>query len=641
VKTRIVIDDVHPRTPTGQYPAKAITGERVPVSADIFKDGHDILGARVRWRPAGGKAWQSAPLTATINDRWEGTLVADHIGMHELVIEAWTDVYATWRHKAHVKLEAGQDVAVELLEGQAFFARRAKEASLKAVKARLTEVAAMLGDDSLDHASRVASATTDEVASLVEEPGKSDHVSTSTPMQLWVDRPRALDSAWYEAFPRSLGGFKGLADHLPYIAGMHFDVLYLPPIHPIGTAYRKGKNNTLDPRPDDVGSPWAIGGREGGHTAIHPDLGTIEDFDELVARAKEHDMEVALDYALQCSPDHPWVTEHPEWFTQRPDGTIAYAENPPKKYQDIYPINFWPAKESDRIALWEACKGILEHWIGHGVKIFRVDNPHTKPIAFWAWVIPAIQAEHPDVLFLAEAFTRPKVMAKLAEVGFTQSYTYFTWRTEKWDLTEYGVEVAMSEKAEFMRPNFWPNTPDILAHPLRNAPMTAFMNRYVLASTLSPSFGIYSGYELGENEPASERNEEYLHSEKYELKWRDYSAAHSIAPWIGHINAIRRRHHAFRELRNLRFHGADNDQVLCYSKRSADQTDTVLVVVNIDPHHAQECTVQLDLDELGIDATRPFEVFDEVTHRSFTWWGPTNYVRLDPDQPAHIFHVRQ
>lgn len=640
MKARIVIDDIRPRTPAGAYPAKGAVGELLPVSATIFKDGHDRLAARVKWRPSGVRVWQMAALEATVNDEWTASMVIGESGMHDFVIDAWVDVYSTWRHKLEVKLNANQDVGVELAEGVQFFSRRSSEAAVKSVRAELARVAEMLADESLDHQARAATAMTDDVAALVSGPGKTEHVTSSATQKLWVDRNRAVFGAWYEAFPRSYGGFKGLIEHLPYIADMEFDVLYIPPVHPIGTSFRKGKNNTLDPEHDDIGSPWAIGNSEGGHTTIHPDLGTIEDFDALVQKLGELDMELAMDYALQCSPDHPWVTEHPEWFNHRPDGSIAYAENPPKKYQDIYPINFWPEDEADRVALWEACKGILDYWIERGVRIFRVDNPHTKPVAFWAWCIAAVKSEHPDVLFLAEAFTRPKVMAKLAEIGFSQSYTYFTWRTQKWDLTEYMQELALGPKADFMRPNFWPNTPDILAEPLRNAPLGVFKQRLVLAATLVPSYGVYSGYELGENEPASPANEEYLHSEKFQIRERDFKAPHSIAPFMRQVNQIRRAHPALHELRNIRFHGADNEQILCFSKRASIGSDTVLVVVNLDPYHSQECTLSLNLEELGAGWNEPFEVFDEITQRPFYWWGAHNYVRLSPDEPAHILSVK-
>ena len=597
----IVIDDARPRTPTGRYPAKAVVGESVRVSADIFKDGHDLLAARVRWGPAddnaGGDAddakWREAPMRHLNNDRWEGVIQPDALGMHEFVIEAWTDRLATLEHDIDVKRAAGASVDVELAE----------------------------------------------IAALPPEPVDR---TASEPLRLWVDRQRALFGAWYELFPRSEGGLRQAAENrLPAVAAMGFDVVYLPPIHPVGVSHRKGRNNTLEPGPDDPGSPWAIGSEAGGHTAVEPSLGTIEDFDAFVARTQELGMEVALDYALQCSPDHPWVKDHPEWFHHRPDGSIKYAENPPKKYQDIYPINFWPATDEARQELWQASKDVLDHWIGHGVRIFRVDNPHTKPTAFWEWIIPEVQREHPDVLFLAEAFTRPKVMAKLAEVGFTQSYTYFTWRTAKAELQEYLEEICHGPKADYMRPNFWPNTPDILSGPLRDGTPAAFKQRLVLAATMVPSYGIYSGYELCENVPASEHTEEYLYSEKYEIKSRDWDAPGSLAPYVTLLNDIRRRHPALAELRNIRFHTSNNDSILVYSKHTEDRSDVVLVVVNLDPYLANDDVIRLDLGLLGLPAAAPFEAYDEITGATFSWAGSTPYVRLDPAvEPAHILHLR-
>jgi starch synthase (maltosyl-transferring) len=567
---RIVVDDIRPRTPEG-FPAKAVVGEVVRISADVFKDGHDVLAGQVRWwaTAKGNGKWSSAPLHHVGNDRWEAVIEPTTLGSHEFVVEAWTERYASsWR--------------------------------------------------SID-------------------PDVPPDLTTSPAMPLWVDRERALVGAWYELFPRSHGGLAGARDHLSYVADMGFDVLYLPPIHPIGRSFRKGPNNSLTATPDDPGSPWAIGSEEGGHTAVHPDLGTLTDFEALVERAHEVGMEIALDYALQCSPDHPWVKEHPEWFHMRPDGTIAYAENPPKKYQDIYPINFWPAADGDREALWHACKEIVDFWIGKGVRIFRVDNPHTKPVAFWEWLIPAVQAKHPDVVFLAEAFTTPKMMAKLAEVGFSQSYTYFTWRTAKWELQEYLDELAHGPTADFMRPNFWPNTPDILAGPLRDGPPAAFRQRLVLAATLVPSYGIYSGYELCENEPMSDANEEYYRSEKYEVKQRDLRSPRSLAPFVTEVNDIRRRHPALQRLRNIRFHHTSNDQLIAYSKHTEDRSDVVLVVVTVDPWNTQDCTLWLDLGLLG---DTPYEAFDELSGQSFLWQGSEPYVRLDPYQAAHVLHLR-
>ncbi|MBV9661581.1 MAG: DUF3416 domain-containing protein, partial [Acidimicrobiales bacterium] len=487
---RLVIEDIRPRTPTNAHPAKVTVGERIGVTAVMFRDGHDpIAGRALLFRDGDAVPVAESPLVALGNDVWEATLVARELGRHRIEVQGWTTRFGS----------AGPLLDV---------------------------------DSALD-------------------------LTTSEPMKLWVDRERAGAGAWYELFPRSYGGFKGVMSRVPELAEQGFDILYFPPIHPIGRTFRKGPNNTLEAGPEDPGSPWAIGSEEGGHTAISADLGTEEDLSALIAELEANGMELALDYALQCSPDHPWVHEHPEWFHHRPDGTIACAENPPKIYQDIYPLNFWPDKESDRWALWDACKGVIDHWISFGVKVFRVDNPHTKPVAFWEWVIAAVQRKHPDVIFLAEAFTRPHVMAKLAEVGFTQSYTYFTWRTVQHGtdgIWAYMEELAHGPKADYMRPNFWPNTPDILSGPLRNGPPSAFALRYILAATLTPSYGVYSGYEVYENRPASETNEEYLQSEKYEIKRRDFDQPGSLVPLFTEVNRIRRSHPAFRCLRTIRFH---------------------------------------------------------------------------------------
>jgi starch synthase (maltosyl-transferring) len=651
---RIVIDDIRPRTPTGTYPAKAVVGEAVLVSADIFKDGHDILAARVCWQPtapaAGGGAptWSVAPMWHLGNDRWEGTIEPWVVGLDDLVIEAWTDRLATWRHRVSVKREAGDDVAIELEEGarlleeQAVHVDHGVRTALRDPAADLRDAADALRAARLPLERRLAPAFDDRVTELMAGPGTSPDRTRAETVPLLVDRRRALVGAWYELFPRSEGGLAGTVKRLDAVAEMGFDVLYLPPIHPIGTTSRKGADNTLQGGSGDPGSPWAIGSPDGGHTAVAPELGTVADLQELMARAGELGIEVALDYALQCSPDHPWVSQHPEWFHRRPDGSIAYAENPPKKYQDIFPINFWPSSEADRWALWEACRGILEHWIGVGVRIFRVDNPHTKPIALWEWLLPTVKASHPDVIFLAEAFTRPKVMAKLAEVGFSQSYTYFTWRNEAWELTEYLEELTAGPVADYMRPSFWPNTPDILSGPLRWGPPAAFKMRLILAATMVPSYGIYSGYELYENEPASDANEEYSCSEKYEIKRRDWSRPDSLAPWIAVVNSIRRRHPAFWSLRNLRFHRSTNTRVLVYSKQTDDRSDVVLMVVNLDPSTAHESTLGLDLGVLGLVEGELFEAVDELTGKVFGWTGPNPYVRLDPNQePAHVLHLRR
>ena len=640
---RIVIDAVRPSTPTGEFPAKAAVGERVVVSADIFKDGHDALAARVRWAEGvdstgvDGKG-DELPMVDAGNDRWEGVVEPTHLGLHHFTIEAWVDHWGTWRHHVEAKLGAGQSISSELLEGARLLDVRA--AALPPDQASpLVEAAVALRDGSREPGVQVGSAMTLEVAGLMTGPLWPSDVTVSAGHRLWVDRDRALTGAWYELFPRSEGGFVGTARRLPAIAKMGFDVVYFPPVHPIGRTHRKGPGNVLDAGPDDPGSPWAIGSAEGGHTAIHPELGSVADFEAVVAKAQELGMEVALDFALQCSPDHPWVKAHPEWFHHRADGTISYAENPPKKYQDIYPVNFWPEDDSDRVALWEACREILDVWIARGVRMFRVDNPHTKPLAFWAWCLADVQSRHPDVVFLAEAFTRPKMMAKLAEVGFSQSYTYFTWRTARWELAEYLEEITEGRQADYMRPNLWPNTPDILSGPLRRGPRSAFALRALLAATMAPSWGVYAGYELAENQPASELNEEYARSEKYELKRREWSREDSLAPFIGQLNAIRRRHPALQRLRGAVVHGSENDQLFVYSRRDGD--DAVLVVANLDPLNPQAGWLQLELDRLGLEPDVPIEALDELTGNRFIWRGENPWVRLDPaDAPGHVLQLR-
>jgi starch synthase (maltosyl-transferring) len=636
MKRGIVIDNVRPRTPTG-FPAKGVVGRRLTIRADIFRDGHDHLAARASLRPAGSKKWVCAPMAEAINDLWTAVVEPNEVGLHEFVVEAWTDHVGTWRHDTELKLAAGVDITVELEEGALLLEnrlRRVHRVDRDHVKAAVTA----LRDTTASPARRFAAATAPEVVAALGELTEADLTKSAT-YRVWIDRERASVGAWYELFPRSYGGLRGAAERLDAVAAMGFDVVYLPPIHPIGVSHRKGRNNTLTPGPDDPGSPWAIGSAAGGHTAIDPGLGDLDDFDAFVARARELDLEVALDYALQCSPDHPWVTEHPEWFHHRPDGTIKYAENPPKKYQDIYPINFWPDADKDRAALWNACRDVLRFWIGRGVCIFRVDNPHTKPLPFWAWLIADTISTYPDVVFLAEAFTRPKMMAKLAEIGFSQSYTYFTWRTTKQELAEYADELGYGPTADYMRPNFWPTTPDILSGPLRNGTPGVFKQRALLAATLSPSYGIYGGYELCENEPFSESNEEFLSSEKYEIKQRDFDDPESIAPFITTLNDIRRRHPALTELDNITFHQTGNDWLLAYSKATPDHSDVVLVVVNLDPHGTHEDTLGLDLEALGV-GDDAFEAHDELTGATYLWHGSNPYVRVSPDDPAHVLHIR-
>lgn len=635
VLPRISITAAQPRTPSRTFPAKAAVGDPFVVSADIFKDGHDLLAAQVR-APEESLA---VPMVDAGNDRWEATLTLGRVGSCRLLIEAWPDRFATWRRDVTAKAGAGQDVSTELEEGAILLGLLAAEVP-EARRALVSEASVALRRTSCSTEVRLNAGLDDAVAAAVAGVALPSDI-TAEPLALWVDRRRGLFSTWYELFPRSEGGFVGAAKRLPAVAEMGFDVVYLPPIHPIGVTARKGRSNSVEAAPGDVGSPWAIGGPEGGHMDIHPELGTAADLADLIAEAGSLGMELALDYALQCSPDHPWVREHPEWFHHRPNGTIKYAENPPKKYQDIYPINFWPEDEVDRVALWEECKAILDHWIGAGIRIFRVDNPHTKPLTFWAWLIAAVQADHPEVLFLAEAFTRPKVMARLAEVGFTLSYTYFTWRTTKAELTEYVTELETGATAGYMRPSFWPNTPDILAEPLRHGTPAAFRLRLVLAATLAPSYGIYSGYELCENEPQSEADEEYARSEKFERKDRDWTRPDSLAPLVTTLNRARHEHPALQRLGGTHFHHSSKDELLVYSRSSADGSDVLLCVVNLDPATWQEDTLHLDLGVLGLSADEPFVAHDLLTGKRFAWHGPSPYVRLDPaEAPGHVLHLR-
>ncbi|GGP82078.1 starch synthase (maltosyl-transferring) [Streptomyces calvus] len=644
---RIPVRDVRPSVDCGRRPAKAVVGETFEVTATLFREGHDAVAANVVLKDPEGRPGPFTPMRelAPGSDRWGAEVVADAPGRWTYRVEAWGDPVATWRRIATVKVPAGIDTGLVLEEGADLFERAAAGVPKGAGQAVLRATAETLRDDSLPCATRLAAALTPEVDRVLARHPLRELVTSSDPLPLLVERERALFGSWYEFFPRSEGTpeqphgtFDTAARRLPAIAAMGFDVVYLPPVHPIGTTFRKGPNNTLNAGPDDVGVPWAIGSPEGGHDAVHPDLGTVEDFARFVARAGELGLEVALDFALQCSPDHPWVHKHPEWFHHRPDGSIAHAENPPKKYQDIYPIAF----DADMDGLVAETVRVLRFWMGHGVRIFRVDNPHTKPVVFWERVIGEINRADPDVIFLAEAFTRPAMMHTLAQIGFQQSYTYFTWRNTKQELTEYLTELS-GEAASYMRPNFFANTPDILHAYLQHGGRPAFEVRAVLAATLSPTWGIYSGYELCENTPLREGSEEYLDSEKYQLKPRDWEAAaregRTIAPLVTRLNTIRREHPALHHLRNLRFHGTDNDSVIAYSKRSG--SDVVLVVANLDPHHTQEATVSLDMPQLGLDRHESVPVRDELTGDTYHWGG-VNYVRLEPGRaPAHVLHVQR
>ncbi|MFJ7039052.1 alpha-1,4-glucan--maltose-1-phosphate maltosyltransferase [Streptomyces rochei] len=642
---RIPVLDVRPIVRQGRRPAKAVTGESFQVSATVFREGHDAVAANVVLKDPEGRPGPWTPMRelAPGTDRWGATVTAGEPGLWTYAVEAWSDPVTTWRHHARIKVPAGIDTGLVLEEGARLHERAAAEVPGDADRRVLLAAVDALRDEDRPAASRLAGALTPEVDAVLARHPLRELVTTSDPLPLLVERERALYGAWYEFFPRSEGTpdrphgtFRTAARRLPAIAAMGFDVVYLPPIHPIGTTHRKGRNNTLSAGPDDVGVPWAIGSPEGGHDAIHPALGTLEDFDHFVAEAAHLGLEVALDFALQCSPDHPWVHKHPEWFHHRPDGSIAYAENPPKKYQDIYPIAF----DADLDGLVTETVRVLRHWMDHGVRIFRVDNPHTKPVVFWERVIGEINRADPDVVFLAEAFTRPAMMHTLAQIGFQQSYTYFTWRNTKQELTEYLTELT-GDAASYMRPNFFANTPDILHAYLQHGGRPAFEVRAVLAATLSPAWGIYSGYELCENTPLREGSEEYLDSEKYQLKPRDWATAAregtTIAPLITRLNTIRRESPALRQLRDLHFHHTDKEEVIAYSKRQG--SNTVLVVVNLDPHHTQEATVSLDMPQLGLDWHESVPVRDELTGETYHW-GRANYVRLEPGRtPAHVCTV--
>ncbi len=593
---RIQIASLWPELACGRYPVKRTRGSTVEVWADVFRDGHETLGAVVRYRAPRARRWREAPMRHVGADRWTAAFDVDGLGRWAFQIEAWVDRVATWQDELRRKHEAGQtELAGELSEG-----------------------AALLGVERLTLAEGLAAET-----------GDRSEVTRSETREVDVDRELATFGSWYELFPRSWGGLAGVAEIVPELAELGFDVVYLPPVHPIGETNRKGKNNALTARRGDPGSPWAIGSSAGGHTALEPSLGTFDDFGRLVAAAREHDMEVALDFAIQCSPDHPWLEEHPDWFHRRPDGTLKYAENPPKKYQDIYNVNF---DSPDWRALWEALRDVVLFWVERGVTVFRVDNPHTKPLPFWEWLIREVRAEHPEVLFLSEAFTRPAMMQTLALAGFGQSYTYFTWRTTKAELTEYMVELSHSLRPQYFRPNFFVNTPDILTEELQRGGLPAFAARAVLAATLSPSWGIYSGFEHGENVPAGEGSEEYLNSEKYEVKERRLDGP--LLPLIGRLNRIRRENPAFRRIDNVTFLETENDRLIAYAKREG--RNVVVTCVNLDHFAPQEGVVVIPA-ELGLPPA--FRARELLTDATFDWRIGRNYVRLDPAAPAHVLRI--
>jgi starch synthase (maltosyl-transferring) len=638
----IIIESVTPCIDCGRWPVKRIVGDRLKVEADVFRDGHQIIRAALRWRRKRDESFMEAPMTELGNDRWRGEFTLEENTRYVFTIQAWTDYFASWRRDLEKKARAGRDVRSDLLEGVAMLEDLCKKNRSKEAAALSPYVSELKRSDTLQALEIALSKELLDAATRADP--RTDAVTYQPWLEVIVDRPKARFSAWYEMFPRSQGtepgkpsSFRVAARRLNDIRDMGFDVLYLPPIHPIGVTHRKGPNNALEPLPDSPGSPWAIGASAGGHTAIDPSLGTIDDFDYFVATARELGLEIALDFAIQCSPDHPWVREHPEWFLHRPDGSIKYAENPPKEYQDIYPLNF---DTVDQEGLKAEMRRVLLFWIGHGVRIFRVDNPHTKPLLFWKWLIDEIQAEHPEVIFLSEAFTRPKMMKALAKAGFTQSYTYFTWRNNKHEMTEYLTELTQTETVEYFRPNFFTNTPDILSPILQTGGRPAFQMRLVLAATLSPSFGIYSGYELCENEAVA-GTEEYLNSEKYEIKVRDWNRPGNIKDFIARVNTIRRENPALQQLTNLRFLPADNDSILFYVKATPDKSNVILVAVNMDPFNVRECTATVPPDAVGVVPGQQYRVTDLLTGANYTW-SERNYVRLDPhSMPAHILRVEQ
>ena len=644
---RVVVEGLHPEIDGGRFPVKRTVGEEVVVGADVFTDGHDKLAAALLYRREGEREWREAPMAALGNDRFQAAFTVDVLGGYEYTVEGWVDRFESWRYELSKKFGAAQDVRSELLEGAAMLREAAgRIGSAHADGAVLLEMSSTLADQAVDQAERVARALAVAIQeAMARHADRSLATRYDRVLGVTVERARARFGAWYEMFPRSAGTdpsrsatFAEAAGQLPYVASMGFDVLYLPPIHPIGRSFRKGRNNSLEAGPDDVGSPWAIGAAAGGHDAVEPSLGTIDDFVRFREAAERQGLEIALDLAYQASPDHPYVREHPDWFRQRPDGTIKYAENPPKKYQDIYPINF---ESPEWQALWRELKRVVEFWIGHGVKIFRVDNPHTKPFRFWEWALADLKRRHPDTIFLSEAFTRPKVMRYLAKSGFSQSYTYFTWRNAKDELVEYFTELTRTDVREYLRPNLFANTPDILHEYLQHGGRPAFQVRLILAATLGASYGIYSGYELAENVPVKPGSEEYLDSEKYQVRIRNFDQPTSLAELIRRVNAIRREHPALQRDRGLRFHETDNPKIICYSKRAADGADLVLVVVNLDPHHMQHGFVQLPLSEWGLSAGAPLEVHDLISNERYFWRGEWNYVRLDPEsRVAHILHAQ-
>ena len=646
---RAVIESVRPEIDAGRFPIKRTVGDKVEVTADIFCDGHDLLSARLLYRTKSQSEWNSSPMREIVNDRWAGAFRIGTQEAHVYTVEAWPDAFKSWIRDLKKRKDADQDLSLEFLVGAELIAKAASRAGNSADTDALRESARQLLELHKNDPERAFELSASEELAIVMDRHPDLDAATRYDRELTVvvDRDLARFSSWYEMFPRSCtadasqhGTFRSCIERLDYVAEMGFDILYLPPIHPIGEIERKGKNNSTARLQADVGSPWAIGSKLGGHKAIHPQLGALDDFRELLAEAEKRGIEIALDLAYQCAPDHPYVHEHPEWFRIRPDGSVRYAENPPKKYQDIYPLNFDSEHARE---LCQELKSIALYWIAQGIRIFRVDNPHTKPFAFWEWLIGEVRGRHPDVIFLAEAFTRPKVMYRLAKLGFTQSYTYFAWRNTKWELTEYFQELAQTDVREFFRPNLWPNTPDILTEYLQYGGRPAFVIRLCLAATLGANYGIYGpAFELFENRPVRSGSEEYLDSEKYQIRAWDIARPNSLKDLIARINRIRKENRALQTGENLRFHTVDNEQIIAFSKMTEDRSNVIVVLVNLDPHYKQSGWIDLPLDYFQIEPQQEYQLHDLVTEDRYLWQGPRNYVELDPQRmPAHIFRLRR
>lgn len=644
---RVVISGVSPEIESGEFAIKRTIGDRIDIEADIFTDGHDLLSAVLLYRKEDEKSWSEAPMVALVNDRWQGRFEVTRLGGYRYTVLAWVDHFKSWQHDLAKKHKAGQDLSVDLRDGARMVAAAAGRAVQEGALQLTTWSRVLTEQDPTRLESRIALALSSQLAELMaSNPDRHRSTRYSRELSVIVDPELARFGAWYELFPRSLGkdGKHGtlddVIDHLPRVADMGFDILYLPPIHPIGRAFRKGKNNNPECQPGEPGSPWAIGAAEGGHKSILPELGTLADFDRLVKRARELKIEIALDIAFQCAPDHPYVKAHPDWFRQRSDGTIQYAENPPKKYQDIYPFDF---ESGDWKGMWQELKSVFEFWHGHGVTVFRVDNPHTKAFPFWQWCITELKQKHPEMIFLSEAFTRPKVMYRLAKAGFTQSYNYFPWRNTKQELTEYLTELTRTEVREFLRPNLWPNTPDILPLSLQYGGRPAFMSRFILAATLGASYGIYGPtYELCVNQSRAAGAEEYLDSEKYEIRSWDLNLPGNLTELIRRVNQIRRDNPALHRNDGLKFHPTDNDQIIAFSKSAEGCDNLILVVVNLDPHHVQSGWLTLPMEEWDIAPAGGYQVHDLLTDARYLWNGARNFVQMDPAfAPAHVFRLRR